>query len=105
MAKTIFDEVNILDNPFKVLGIPEDSNNETIKEAYKLVKQSLAPDKRQRVEESYNLIKNEHLRERYKLLKNKPMNSIDEIKNYGIKPIKLNASSWIELIIKSQPEA
>lgn len=105
MSKTIFDEINILDNPYEILGIPEDSNNETVKEAYKLIRQSLPPENREKVEEAYSLVKTKILRERFKILKNKPLNSIDEIKNYGIRPQELDTNKWMNLIIKGQSEA
>lgn len=104
MSKSIFDEINIPDSPYDILGIPEDSNNETIKEAYKLIRQSLPPEGRSKVEEAYKLVKTELLRERFKFLKNKPLNSIDEIKNYGIRPQVFDTNKWLELIVKSQPE-
>ena len=98
MSKNIFDEMNLDFDPFKVLGITKKSNNETIKEAYKLKRQKVSPSQKEIVERSFNMVKNEQLRCRYRLLENRPYNSLDDIKAFGFKPIKTETNRWVSLI-------
>lgn len=97
----IFDELNHEYNPYKILGILENSNNATIKEAYKLKKQNVSPDQKELVEISYNLIKTEELRIRYSIIGSRPLESLDEVKKYGYKPKKTETTTWFNLITES----
>lgn len=96
----IYDELNTVFDPYFVLGITENSNSETIKEAYKIKKQGVSPSKKIIIEDAYNMIKSEKLRIRYSLLKNRPFNSLDDIKDLGISPKKIETSYWFSLITK-----
>jgi hypothetical protein len=93
---TIFDEINTITNPYKEIGIPTDSSDETIKEAYKLVRNSIPPHKRDMIDLAYSMIKTPLLRQRYNLLRNRPLDTMDEIKKHGIRPTFLNTAQWIE---------
>lgn len=94
----IYDEINLGIEPFKEFNLPEDSSDITIKEAYRILKKGLSPEKLQRLELSLTLIKDARSRARYKILKNHPLESLDCIKTYGYSPKILETSQWIELI-------
>ncbi len=101
---SIYDDLNFEWDAYKVLGITESSNDETIKDAYKLKKTSSSPEEKKIIERSYSLIKNSTKRIRYALIKNSPKDSLDDIKAYGYKPIKTETNKWFKLITDSQSE-
>ncbi|QEN05943.1 hypothetical protein EW093_14980 [Thiospirochaeta perfilievii] len=95
----IFDEINLNINPYTVLKIDKTSNNQTVKDAYKLLlKSELSPKQRQLVELSYSMIKTDLLRARFNLIRNIPYDSLEEIKELGLKPQNLETREWIECI-------
>lgn len=95
---SIYDDINFIDNPYNILRISENSDDITIKEAYKLLKSSTNPDKQELLEEAYNLIKTKEKRLRFSLLNNTPYDSIKTIKELGVVPRRLSKNRWIELI-------
>ncbi|MGL1892633.1 MAG: hypothetical protein OCD02_13470 [Spirochaetaceae bacterium] len=98
ITDTIFDELNILLNPYNELKILENSDDQTIKEAYKLLKQGQSPEKIELLTICYNLIKTESLRVRYSLLNNRPLQKLDDIKKIGFKPKQMETTDWISII-------
>lgn len=95
---SIFDEINLNINPYKELRITPESSDETIKEAYKLIHNSISPEEKEKVDMAYNLIKTPELRLRFKLLRNRPLDSLEEIKKYGFKPKILSTMEWISIL-------
>lgn len=94
----IYDEIDLDIEPFKEFNLPEDSSDITIKEAYRILKKGLSPEKLQRLEISWSLIKDAKSRARYKILKNHPLENLDSIKTYGYSPKVLETNEWIKLI-------
>lgn len=100
MLGTIFDEINLNIDPYKILKIDSNSSNHTVIEAYKLIiKSVLSPKKREVVELSYRMIKTEMLRSRFKLIRNRPFDTLDGIKKLGLKPKVLETSQWIDYLL------
>ncbi len=98
--ETIFDEINLNIDPYKVLRIDPSSNNHTVKEAYKLtIKSVLSPSDREIVELSYRMVKTDILRSRFKLIRNRPFDNLDGIKKLGLKPKVLETSQWIDYLL------
>lgn len=95
---TIYDELELVIDPYKELKINHQSNNETIKNAYNNLKSNLSPDDRKIIEFAYNMIKTDVLRSRFNILRNRPLQSLDEIKKYSSKPKILNTNEWIDKI-------
>ncbi len=99
-SKTIFDEINLHIDPYKVLKIDPSSSNHTVKEAYKIViKSALSPEDKNIVELSYQMIKTDILRSRFKLIRNRPFETLDGIKELGLKPKVLETSQWIDYLL------
>lgn len=96
----IYDEINLEIDPFKVLKLSRNSDDITVKEAYKLLKGSYSPESVHILDTSFKLLKTEELRERYKLLESAPYESLDEIKLLNKKPKRLTTSDWLDLIVK-----
>lgn len=94
----IYDEINLDIDPFKEFNLPEGSSDITIKEAYRILKKGSSPERLERLELSWSMIKDANIRARYKILKNHPLESLDSIKHYGNSPKRLETSEWIELI-------
>lgn len=94
----IYDEINLGIEPFKEFNLPEDSSDITIKEAYRILKKGISPEKLERLEISWTLIKNAKSRARYNILKNHPLESLESIKLYGYTPKVLETREWIKLI-------
>lgn len=95
---TIFEEINLNINPYKELKITNESSDETIKEAYKLIRTSISIQDRENIDNAFNMIKTPALRARYNLLRNNPLDSIDEIKKFGLKPVIITTKDWINHI-------
>lgn len=96
--KTIFDELNIISNPYIELKVLENSDDKTIKEAYKLLLKGLSPENKEHLTTCYNLIKTKSLRVRYYLIKNRPLESLESIKKIGLKPKQMETSDWVSII-------
>lgn len=97
---SVYDIMDFELDPYKVLKIDPRSNNQTIKDAYNsLLKGHISKEHKDNIEKSYNIIKNEKSRIKYNILRNKPYNSLDEIKELGIKPIKLETNEWINYLL------
>lgn len=94
----IYDEINLGIEPFKEFNLPEDSSDITIKEAYRILKKGVSPEKLQRLDLSWTLIRDAKSRARYQILKNHPLESLESIKTYGYSPQILETSEWIKLI-------
>lgn len=94
----IYDEINLGIEPFKEFNLPEDSSDITIKEAYRILKKGVSPEKLQRLDLSWTLIRDAKSRARYQILKNHPLESLESIKTYGYSPKILETSEWIKLI-------
>lgn len=94
----IYDEINFLKNPYRVLKISENSDDATIKDAYKLIRNSANPEAIEIIDEAFNLIKTRDKRLRYSLICNVPYESIDAIKELGVVPKRLSKKRWLELI-------
>lgn len=101
----IYDELNYEFDAYKVLGISKESNDATIKDAYKLKKIGSSPEEIKILDISYTLIKDSAKRARYNLIRVRPLDSLDEIKSYGFKPQKTETRDWFKLIIDCQPKS
>lgn len=103
MRESIYDEINFPWDPYKLLRIPRGSSDETIKEAYKILKSSSSPQELQNIEKAYSRIKSEELRVREEFLRNRPFENLDRIKDLSIEVKRLNNNQWFQLI-NNQPE-
>ncbi len=98
---TIYDYQERDISPFKELGITQLDCDQTIKEAYKLKRKDLSPTDKERLNFAFNLIKTKELRKKYNLIKNKPLESLDSIKDIGKTPKVLEITQWVKLIEES----
>lgn len=95
---TIYDELEMDINPYKELKINHQSNNETIKDAYNNLRTNLSQEDREIIDFAYNMIKTDSLRSRFNILRNRPLQSLDEIKQFSSKPKIIDTKEWINKI-------
>ena len=97
-SNSVFIDANNDIDPYKELGIPLNSNDQTIKDAYHLLKKGVSTEEQLIKKESYKLINSQLKRERFNYLRNTPLENLRQICNYRLERIKIPFTMWMELI-------